>query len=127
MRKILFLILGMMLFVSCSKSDRIDHQDKDYIYVWKYNKDDSVLVRYNQPRLVKLKVMGGRHKHHYIRVDFDNNGFYRRCKLPYDGSIDRCEIVRQARNAMTEGKPLIGVFREYFYPHHEYIFIKYEN
>ena len=112
--------------VSCGKSDRIDSQDKDYIYVWKYKGNDSTLVKYSQPRIVERKVCGGRHKNHKINVDFNNDGFYQRCRLPTDGSVDRCETVRHAQYAQQTNKPIVGIFREYFYPYHEYVFIRYK-
>lgn len=126
MLKYLFFIFGIIVLVSCGKSDRIDHQDKDYIYVWKYKDHDSTLVKYSQPRLVELKVCGGRHKHHKINVDFNNDGYYQRCRLPNDGSVNRCETVRRAQHARQVNKPIVGIFREYFYPYHEYVFIKYK-
>lgn len=126
MLKYLFFIFGIIVLVSCGKSDRIDHQDKDYIYVWKYEGHDSILVKYSQPRIVERKVCGGRHKHHKIMVDFNNDGFYQRCRLPTDGSVDRCETVRHAQYAQQTNKPIVGIFREYFYPYHKYVFIRYK-
>lgn len=123
MTKYLFFIFSIIVLASCGKSDRIDHQDKDYIYVWKYEDHDSTLLTYSQPRIVERKVYGGRHKHHKIYVDFNNDGDYQYCRLPYDGSIDRCETVRRAQQA---NKPIVGIFREYFYPYHEYVFIRYK-
>ena len=71
MLKYLFFIFGIIVLVSCGKSDRIDKQDKDYIYVWKYKGNDSTLVKYSQPRIVERKVCGGRHENHKIYVDFN--------------------------------------------------------
>ena len=51
MRKFVYILFMAFLFVSCGKADRIDHVDSKYIYVWKYEGDDSVLVRYSQPVL----------------------------------------------------------------------------
>lgn len=126
MLKYLFFIFGIIVLVSCGKSDRIDKQDKDYIYVWKYKGNDSTLVKYSQPRIVERKVCGGRHKNHKIYVDFNNDGFYQRCSLPTDGSVDRCETVRHAQYAQQTNKPIAGIFMEYFYPYHEYVFIRYK-
>ena len=126
MLKYLFFIFGIIVLVSCGKSDRIDTQDKDYIYVWKYKGNDSTLVKYSQPRIVERKVCGGRHKNHKIYVDFNNDGFYQRCSLPTDGSVDRCETVRHAQYAQQTNKPIVGIFMEYFYPYHEYVFIRYK-
>ena len=126
MLKYLFFIFGIIVLVSCGKSDRIDNQDKDYIYVWKYKGNDSTLVKYSQPRIVERKVCGGRHKNHKIYVDFNNDGFYQRCSLPTDGSVDRCETVRHAQYEQQTNKPIVGIFMEYFYPYHEYVFIRYK-
>lgn len=40
--------------------------------------------------------------------------------------MNRSDIVRQAQRAAWNGKPLIGVFREKFYPYHEIKFVKYK-
>ena len=122
--KLITLLILLLGLTSC-KSDRIDHTDCNYIYVWKYQiNGDSALYKYNQPRIVELKVMVGRMKHKKIRVDINNDGCYHSVRVPY--SIDRSNIVRQAQRAAWNRKPLIGIFREKFYPYHEIEFVKYK-
>ena len=123
--KLLLLLIGVLMLTSC-KSDRIDHTDCNYIYVWKYDiSGDSALYKYQQPRIIERKVMGGRMKHKKIKVDLDNNGsYYDIVRVPY--GMNRRDIVRQAQRAAWDRKPLIGVFREKFYPYHEIEFIKYK-
>ena len=65
--------------------------------------------------------MGGRMKHKKIRVDINNDGYYHSVRVPY--GKDRSAIVRKAQNAAWNNKPLIGVFREKFYPYYEIEFI----
>lgn len=125
--KLLYVIVLAILLCSCGKPDRIDHQDSNYIYVWKYNDNDSTLVRYSQPVYREFKVMGGHHKNHHIKVDWDSNGRYECSQLPYDGSVDRCKTVDMAQQAEYRRTPIIGVFQEVFYPHHYFVFIKYKN
>lgn len=115
-----------LLKLGCNRPDKIDHQDSEHIYVWEYTENDSVLVMYNQPIHKEFKVMGGHHKNHHIKVDFDNDGRYDCCQLPDDGSVDRCKTVEIAQQAEYCGKPIIGVFQEVFYPHHYFVFIKYK-
>lgn len=118
---LLILLLGL---TSC-KSDRIDHTDRNYIYVWRYDiSGDSTLYKYQQPRIIERKVMGGRMKYKKIKVDLDNNGSYHTVRVPY--GMNRSDIVKQARRAARDKKPLIGVFREKFYPYHEIEFVKYK-
>ena len=127
MKQILIFIFGVLMLSACNKPDRIDHKDDKYIYVWQYDGDDSTLVKFNQPVIRELKVMGGHHKHHHIKVDLYNNGNYVCCRLPYDDSIkDRCEIVHIAQEAACKGTPIIGIFQEQFYPYHEFNFIRYK-
>jgi hypothetical protein len=116
-----------LLKLGCNRPDRIERQDSEYIYVWEYNKEgDSTLLRYRQPVYREFKVMGGHHKNHHIKVDWDNDGRYDCCQLPYDGSVDRCGTVDIANKADAQGKPVIGVFKEVFYPHHYFVFIRYK-
>lgn len=118
---LLILLLGL---TSC-KSDRIDHTDCNYIYVWRYDiSGDSTLYKYQQPRIIERKVMGGRMKYKKIKVDLDNDGNYYTVRVPY--GMNRRDIVRQAQRAAWDRKPLIGIFREKFYPYHEIEFIKYK-
>ena len=124
MKQILIFIFGILMLSACDKADRIDHQDAKYIYVWQYDGDDSTLVKFSQPIIKELKVMGGHHKHHHIKVDFRNNGIYDCCMLPWD--IDRCKTVDRAQAAAYKGKPIIGIFQEQFYPIHDFRFIKYK-
>ena len=126
-RTIIFLALSSLLLFSCDRADRVDHSDSKYIYVWKYDGDDSVLVKYSQPVYLELNVMGGHHKNHHIKVDYRGNGIYDCCRLPYDGSVDRCKTVDKAQKAEWDGKPLVGVFKERFYPVHEFVFVKYKD
>lgn len=123
--KLVILFILLLGLTSC-KSDRFDHTDCNYIYVWKYDiSGDSTLYKYKQPRIIERKVMGGRMKYKKIKVDLDNNGSYNHTiRVPY--GMDRSDIVRQAQRAAWDKKPLIGVFREKFYPYHEVEFIKYQ-
>lgn len=123
--KLLTLLILLLGLTSC-KSDRIDHTDCNYIYVWKYDiSGDSTLHKYQQPRIIERKVMGGRMKYKKIKVDLDNNGSYNSTvKVPY--GMNRSGIVRQAQRAAWDNKPLIGVFKETFYPYYEIEFIKYK-
>ena len=123
--RLLLLLISILTLTSC-KSDRIDHTDCNYIYVWKYDiSGDSTLYKYQQPRIIERKVMGGRMKHKKIKVDLDNDGsYYNIVRVPY--GMNRRDIVRQAQRAAWDRKPLIGVFREKFYPCHEIEFIKYK-
>lgn len=125
-RMFYLVVVSMFLFSSCGKSDRIDHTDSKYIYVWKYDGDDSVLMKYSQPVLREFNIMGGHHKNHHIKVDWNGNGVYDCCPLPYDGSVDRCKTVDLAQRAFVKRKPLVGVFKEKFYPRHEFVFVKYK-
>ena len=115
----------MLMLYACDKADRIDHQDDKYIYVWQYDGDDSTLVKFSQPVIKELKVMGGHHKNHHIKVDFHNNGRYDCCVLPW--CIDRCKTVDMAQDAEYKGTPIIGIFQEQFYPIHDFRFIKYKE
>ena len=122
--KLITLLILLLSLTSC-KSDRIDHTDCNYIYVWKYQiNGDSALYKYSQPRIIERKVMGGRTKYKKIRVDINNDGYYHSVSVPY--GMDRSAIVRKAQRAAWNGKPLIGVFREKFYPYHEIEFVKYK-
>ena len=81
--RLLLLLISVLTFTSC-KSDRIDHTDCNYIYVWKYQiNGDSILYKYNQSRIIERKVMGGRMKHKKIKVDIDNDGYYHSVRVPY--------------------------------------------
>lgn len=126
MKKFVYILFVAFLFVSCGKADRIERQDSKYIYVWKYDGGDSVLVRYSQPVLREFNVMGGHHKNHHIRVDFKGNGVYNCCRLPCNNSVNRCKTVDIAKQAAYKRKPVVGIFKEKFYPYHEFIFIKYK-
>lgn len=123
--KLITLLILLLGLTSC-KSDRIDHIDYNYIYVWKYNiKGDSTLYKYNKPRIIERKVMGGRMKYKKIKVDLNNNGkYYNTIKVPY--GMNRRDIVKQAQKAASNKKPIIGIFKEKFYPYHEIEFIKYK-
>ena len=119
---LLILLLGL---TSC-KSDRIDHTDSNYIYVWRYDiSGDSALYKYQQSRIIERQVMGGRMKHKKIKVDLDNNGSYHNIVRVPNG-MNRSAIVRQAQRAARDRKPLIGIFREKFYPYHEIEFVRYK-
>ena len=126
MKQILIFIFAIIILSACSKPDRIDHQDDKYIYVWQYKGDDSTLVKFNRPVIKELKVMGGHHKNHHIKVDLYDNGNYDCCRLPYDSNIDRCKTVDKAQDAAYNGTPIIGIFQEQFYPIHDFRFIKYK-
>ena len=123
-------LFGVVLFMSCSKSDRFDHEDNRYIYVWQYNGKDSTLVMFSQPVFREFKVMGGHHtKTHHIKVDWKNNGHYVCHSISSDSYVSgvvRCWIVDKAKKASYDKKPLIGIFKEEFYPHHRFHFIRYK-
>lgn len=70
--------------------------------------------------------MGGHsHKsHRHINVDFGNDGYYESIRVPY--GMNRNVIVMKAKQAAYNGKPIIGIFREKFYPYHDIEFIKYK-
>ena len=61
MKHLFILFLPIILFTSCDKSSRIDHEDGKYIYVWKYKGDDSILVKYSKPIYKEFNVLGGHH------------------------------------------------------------------
>jgi hypothetical protein len=123
-------LFSVVLLVSCGRSDRIDHEDNRYIYVWQYDGEDSTLVKFSQPVFREFKVMGGHHtKMHHIRVDWDNNGYYDCHSISSDSYVrdgDRCRIVDKAEKARYNKKPLIGIFKEEFYPYHRFHFIRYK-
>lgn len=127
--KFIFLFT-VVLFVSCGKSDRIDHEDDRYIYVWQYDGEDSILVKFNQPVFREFNVMGGHHtKTHHIKVDWDNSGYYECYSITSDSYVsggDMCWIVDKAQKARYNKNPLIGIFKEEFYPHHRFHFIRYK-
>lgn len=124
MKIILLLLLISIITLTSCKSDRIAYTDRNYIYVWKYSiNGDSILQKYKQPRIIERKIVGGRYKHKKLKVDVNNDGNYRNVKVPY--GMDRSEIIRKAKQA-TRRKPLIGIFREKFYPYHEIEFIRYK-
>lgn len=88
----------MLLGLTSCKSDRIDHTDSNYIYVWKYDiSGDSTLYKYQQPRIIEQKVMGGRMKNKKIKVDLNNDGNYYKVRVPY--GMNRSNIVRQTQRA----------------------------
>lgn len=119
---ILVVLVGLLMLVGC-KPDRIDHTDKDYIYVWQYHDEDSTLVKFHQPIYIERKVYGGHHhKSHHIKVDMNNNGRYECVHLP-DRGIDRCATVDRAQHTRT---PLTGVFKVSYYPHYNVVFVKYK-
>lgn len=123
-------LFSAVLFVSCGRSDRIDHEDNRYIYVWQYDGDDSTLVKFSQPVFREFKVMGGHHtKAHHIKVDWDNSGYYDCHSLSSDLYVnggDMCWIVDKAQKAYYNRNPLIGIFKEEFYPYHRFHFIRYK-
>ena len=115
------------MFTSCDNQSRIDHEDNKYIYVWNYEGNDSILVKYSKPIYKEFNVLGGHHhKAHHIRVDFNNNGYYDCHSISSDSYVspnDRCYIVNRAQNTHY---PIKAEFKEVFYPTHEYHFIKYK-
>ena len=123
-------LFSVVLFVSCGRSDRIDHEDNRYIYVWQYNGEDSTLVKFSQTVFREFKVMSGHHvKTHHIKVDWDNNGYYDCHSISSDSYVsdsDMCWIVDKALKAYYNKKPLIGIFKEEFYPYHRFHFIRYK-
>jgi len=127
MKYLFILFLSIILFTSCNKPSRIDHEDNKYIYVWNYEGNDSILVKYNQPIYREFNVKGGHHyKVHHIRVDFNNNGHYGCHSISSDSYVspnDRCYIVNRAQNTHY---PIKAEFKEVFYPKHEYHFIRYK-
>ena len=127
MKYLFILFLSIILFTSCDKQSKIDHEDNKYIYVWNYKGNDSILVKYNKPIYKEFNVLGGHHsKNHHIKVDFNNNGHYDCHSISSDSYVndnDKCYIVNKAQDT---NKPIKAVFKEVFYPTHEYHFIKYK-
>jgi len=123
-------LLSVVLFVSCGRSDRIDHEDNRYIYVWQYNGEDSTLVKFSQPVFREFKVKGGHHtKNHHIKVDWNNNGYYECYSISSDSYVsygDMCWIVDKAQKVRYNKNPLIGIFKEEFYPYHRFHFVRYK-
>ncbi len=126
MKHLFILFLSIILFTSCDKQSRIDHEDNKYIYVEKYEGKDSILVKYNKPIYKEFNVLGGHHrKAHHTKVDF-NNGYYECHSISSDYYVnenDKCYIVNKAQ---CTNKPIKAIFKEVFYPTHEYHFIKYK-
>ena len=135
MKKLLVLFLVLIMLLSCgglidNKPNRIDHYDSKYIYVWVYNDSDSVLMKYSRPIEREFKVSGGHHtKAHHIKVDFNHNGVYECFSISSDIFVSesrRCGIVDTAQNAWNKNRYVIGIFKEEFYPHHDFHFIRYK-
>lgn len=127
MKHLFIFFLSIILFTSCNKQSRIDHEDNKYIYVWIYEGNDSILVKHNKPIYKEFNVLGGHHhKAHHIKVDFNNNGHYDCHSISSDYYVncnDKCYIVDKAQST---NKPIKAIFKEVFYPTHEYHFIKYK-
>ena len=128
MKHLFILFLSIIFFTSCGKQpSRIDHEDNKYIYVWNYEGNDSILLKYNKPIYKEFNVLGGHHHTaHHIKVDFNNNGHYDCHSISSDYNIscdDRCYIVDKAQETNV---PIKAIFKEVFYPYHEYHFIKYK-
>lgn len=122
--KNVLLFAGIMLMTSCCKPSRIERTDCNYIYVWKYDiNGDSTLFKYNQPRIVERNVKGGNIENRKIKADLYNDGHYVSVIVPYK---NKHQIIRKARNAKYTGKPIVGIFKETFYPYHKFEFIKYK-
>lgn len=130
LNKLVIFLITIIILSSC-KSDRFSHEDKDYLYYWKYNiYGDSILCKYNKPRTVEYRVEGGRHrsgknKTHRIYVR-KPDGSYETVRLPYSNYPNRCDIVDKAQDFDLHGKMLIGVFKESFYPYYDLEFIRYK-
>ena len=131
LNRLIIFILAIITLSSC-KSDRFSHEDKDYLYYWRYKiSGDSILCRYNKPRTVEYKVEGGRHrsgknKTHRIYVRKPDKSSYKIVRLPYSDYPNRCDIVDKAQEYDRQGKTLIGIFRETFYPYYDLDFIRYK-
>lgn len=129
--KLIIFIFTIFTLSSC-KSDRVSHEDKNYIYVWKYNiSGDSILYQYHKPRTVEYRVTGGTHrsgknKIHRIYVR-KPDGSREIVRLPYNNYPNRCDIVNKAQEYDRQRKTLIGIFRESFYPYYDLEFIKYKK
>lgn len=130
LNRLIIFILAIITLSSC-KSDRFSHEDKDYLYYWRYKiSGDSILYKYNKPRTVEYKIEGGRHrsrknKTHRIYVR-KSDGSREIVRLPYSDYPNRCDIVDKAQEYDRQGKTLIGIFRESFYPYYDLDFIKYK-
>lgn len=130
LNKLVIFIVTIIIMSSC-KSDRFSHEDKDYLYYWRYKiSGDSILCRYNKPRTVEYKIEGGRHrsgknKTHRIYAR-KSDGSRETVRLPYSDYPNRCDIVDKAQEYDRQGKTLIGIFRESFYPYYDLDFIKYK-
>ena len=130
LNKLVIFIITIVIMSSC-KSDRFSHEDKDYLYYWRYKiSGDSILCRYNKPRMVEYKIEGGRHrsgknKTHRIYAR-KPDGSREIVRLYYSDYPNRCDIVDKAQEYDRQGKTLIGIFRESFYPYYDLDFIKYK-
>ena len=129
LNKLVIFLITIITLSSC-KSDRFSHEDKDYLYIWEYSLfGDSVLSQYHKPRTVEYRVTGGRHrsgknKTHWISVQKPDRST--EIVLPYSDYPNRCNIVDKAQEYDRQGKTLIGIFRETFYPYYDLDFIKYK-
>ena len=55
--KLVIFIFSILMLSSCTKPDRLDHEDQDYLYVWEYKiGGDSILQKYHKPRTVEYRV-----------------------------------------------------------------------
>ena len=124
----LFIIFLLITFItSCGKPSRIDHKDSKYIYVWEYEGNDSILVKYNKPIYKEFNVLGGHHhKAHHIKVDFNNNGHYECYSISSDCYVSFSDLCYIVNKAQSTNRPIKAIFKEEFYPRHEYHFIKYK-
>lgn len=124
MKKFITFIICLLTLTSCIP-DRISHEDANYIYVWKFNSDtDSVLAKYSKPRIVELKVVGGRRKYRKLQI-IGTDGCRHSIQIP--NNKDKYRIIKKAQEYAWKNKTLIGEFKESFYPYYKLEFIRYKN
>ena len=134
--KLVIFIFSILMLSSCTKPDRLDHEDRDYLYIWEYKLNgDSILQKYHKPRTVGYRVTGGSHrsersKTHRIYVNKTVNpceSSFNVVRLYSSQYPDRCDIVDKALKAERNKETLIGIFKETYYPYYKLEFIKYKN
>ena len=121
MKKIFYflLFLGFLVGLGSCKNDRIDHEDSEHIYVWKYKLNgDSSLYTYHQPVFYKKVVTDKKIRctSHYHGVP--GKGGHRKTTCKYLVYYGKEEVVHRALYDNVE----IGDTVEYiekFYPTHK--------
>lgn len=118
MKKFIIFIIAVFSMISCTKPDRIDHEDYNNIYVWEYNLNgDSCLHTYSKPIYITTIVVD---KRHYSR----RRGRTRRHYYIVDCANIKTGVVSDEYNRLLYNNVNIGdtvIFREFFYPQHRKI------